>query len=121
MKRKRVFGGLAVCLTALVVQAGSVFRFVPVEGADSEVERASLRKIVFTQDSMLLVSTDNSVTEYYKYDYLRVDFPEYMDDAPVFVPASAPQGGKYLQNGRLFIRRDNCVYDCTGRLIQTKP
>ena len=65
------------CILALCLHAAGVpvLRFVPVAGTESDVPMSSLQKVVFTQDSIELVSdTDGEETPIYKYDYQSILF-----------------------------------------------
>ncbi len=53
---------LALCLHAAGVP---VLRFVPVAGTESDVPMSSLQKVVFTQDSIVLVSDANTQIKLY--------------------------------------------------------
>ena len=65
---------MALCLHAETVR---VLRFVPVAGAESEVAQDNLQKVVFTQDSVVLIAAkDDAQTPMYKYDYQAIVFDE---------------------------------------------
>ena len=96
-----------------------VMRFVPVAGEESEVELTSLRKVVFTQDSVVLVSAEGAQTPMYKYDYHAIVFDESGSQQSIdTVPAFQPQAFKFIHNGQLLIRLDGQVYSIMGLKIR---
>ena len=108
---------MAHCLPAETVR---VLRFVPVAGEESEVAVDSLRKVVFTQDSVILISaTDGEETPVYKYDYRSILFAESSSSETVALTTEQqPQAVKFIRDGQLFIRLDEQVYNIFGHKIK---
>ena len=123
MKRK-LFIGIVGCIMAMGMQAETVrvMRFVPVAGEESEVTLSSLQKVVFTQDSAVLISAkDGEPTPMYKYDYQAVVFGESSTTEIEEVRSetvSTVRSEKFIQDGRLYIRFGEHVYDAFGNIIQ---
>jgi len=123
MKRKLCIG-IVSCILAIGLHAETirVLRFVPVAGSESEVALDSLRKVVFTPDSVVLIAAkDGAQTPMYKYDYQAILFAE----------SSGPEGvdevkseelrvkrEKFIRDGQLFIRLDGQVYNIMGFKIK---
>ena len=119
---RKVGIGMLSCILAMGLQAETirVMRFVPVAGAESEVALNSLRKVVFTPDSVVLIAAkDGAQTPMYKYDYQAILFaesttPEAIEQATM----QQPQAVKFIRDGQLFIRLDEQVYNILGNKIQ---
>ena len=98
-----------------------ILRFVPITGAESEVAVDSLRKVVFTLDSAVLIAAkDGEATPMYKYDYRTIVFeersiPEGVEPTPNL---SLKGWEKFIKDGQLFIRRDGQVYTIMGIKIK---
>ena len=113
---------LVTCILAIGLHAETirVMRFVPVAGAESEVAINSLRKVVFTPDSVVLIAAkDGEATPMYKYDYQSILFAE--STTPEAIEQATdlqPQAVKFIRNGQLYIRLDGQVYDILGNKIQ---
>ena len=108
---------MAICLHAETIP---VLRFVPVTGAESEVAINSLQKVVFSRDSVVLISAiDGEATPMYKYDYQSILFAE-RSSTPTVSPTTEqqPQAVKFIRDGQLFIRLDEQVYNILGNKIQ---
>lgn len=98
-----------------------VMRFVPVAGEESEVALDSLQKVVFTRDSVVLISVkDGEPTAMYKYDYQAIVFTESSSPAGVEpIPSPSLKGWeKFIRDGQLFIRREGRVYNAFGVMIE---
>ena len=109
------------CLLALCLQAETirVMRFVPIAGAESEVAQESLQKVVFTPDSIVLISaSDGEPASIYKYDYRSILFAESSSEAIEQPTEQQPQAVKFIRDGQLFIRLDEHVYNLLGNKIQ---
>ena len=119
---RKIFIGIVSGLLALGLHAETlrVMRFVPVAGEEREVELNTLRKVVFTQDSVVLISaTDGAQTPMYKFDYQRIVFDESGSQQWIdTVPAFQPKPFKFIHNGQLLIRLDGQVYTIMGLKIQ---
>ena len=77
--KRRIFIGIVSCMMAMGLHAETirVLRFVPIAGEQSEAAVESLQKVVFTQDSVVLVSAlDAEVKPMYKYAYQAIVFGE---------------------------------------------
>lgn len=120
MNRKIVIS-MASCILALCLHAETirVMRFVPVAGAESEVAVNSLRKVVFTPDSVVLIAAkDGEAMPLYKYDYRSILFAESSSEAIEQPTEHQPQAVKFIRDGQLFIRLDEHVYNLLGNKIQ---
>ena len=125
MRKQLLLTIALMCAGALGARAETtpVMRFVPVAGTEIEVPLNTLRKVVFTPDSVVLIAAaDDTPTPMYKYDYRAIVFGESSGTGVAECPpdetggtASAEGGVKFLQNGQLYIRRDEQVYDIMGR------
>ena len=98
-----------------------VMRFVPIDGAESEVAVNSLQKVVFTRDSVVLISAlDGEAEPVYKYDYRSIRFDE--SRLPTEVQAAGEEqpmrGEKFIRDGQLLIRLDNRVYTIWGMRVR---
>ena len=98
-----------------------VMRFVPIDGAESEVAVNSLQKVVFTRDSVVLISAlDGEAEPVYKYDYRSIRFDE--SSLPSEVQAAGEEqpmrGEKFIRDGHLLIRLDNRVYTIWGMRVR---
>jgi hypothetical protein len=122
MNRKLLIG-IVSCIMAMGGQAETVrvMRFVPVTGEESEVALESLQKVVFTHDSVVLISaTDGEATPMYKYDYQAIVFGESTSPAGLQLTGDRLQerGEKFIKDGQLFIRLDERVYNAFGVMIE---
>ena len=122
MNRKLCIG-IVSCILAMGLHAETirVLRFVPVAGAESEVAVDSLQKVVFTSDSVVLISaTDGEATPMYKYDYQAVLFAESSGPEGVEPTPNPSLKGweKFMKDGQLFIRLDEQVYNIFGNKIK---
>ena len=98
-----------------------VMRFVPVAGEESEVALDSLQKVVFTRDSVVLISIkDGEPTPMYKYDYQAIVFTESSSPAGVEpIPSPSLKGWeKFIRDGQLFIRREGRIYTILGLKVK---
>ena len=98
-----------------------VMRFVSIDGAESEVAVNSLQKVVFTRDSVVLISaSDGEAEPVYKYDYRSIRFDE--SRLPMEVQAAGEEqpmrGEKFIRDGQLLIRLDNRVYTIWGMRVR---
>ena len=109
--------------------AEEVVRLIPLAGTAQDVPVASLRKIVFTADSIVFVpATPNSLQKsdvrsqksaVYKYDYSAMLFVATEPTDIERVGVSEPcESVKFIQDGRLYIRRDDKIYDVFGALVE---
>ena len=121
---RKLFIGIATCILALGLHAETirVLRFVPIAGAESEVAINSLQKVVFTQDSIVLIAaSDGEATPMYKYDYRSILFAE----------STSPEGmgevkseevrvkrEKFIKDGQLYILYEGRMYDVQGRRVE---
>ena len=130
---KKIFIGALMWFVSLNAEA--VVRLIPLAGAAQDIPVASLRKVVFTADSIVFVqqepnsiqqsafSSQTSIHELpnavYKYEYSTMLFvtAEPTDIERVGVSESC-ESIKFIQDGRLYIRRDNKIYDVLGNPIQ---
>ena len=122
MKRK-IYIGIVSCFMALGLHAETirVLRFVPVSGAETEVAQNSLQKVVFTRDSVVLVSAmDGEVTPMYKYDYQAIVFGESGTEGVEEVKSEElrVKSEKFIKDGQLYIRHKGTIYDVLGRMIK---
>ena len=119
---RKLFLGIVSCFMALGLHAETtrVLRFVPVAGAESEVALNSLQKVVFSRDSVVLISaTDGAATPMYKYDYLSILFDESSPTETVAPKKEQQtQAVKFIRDGQLFIRLDEQVYNIFGNKIK---
>lgn len=119
---RKLFISIASCFLAICLHAETirVLRFVPLAGAESEVAIDSLRKVVFTQDSVVLISaTYGEATPMYKYDYQSILFAE--SSSPEAIEQATEQQSqavKFIRDGQLFIRLDEQVYNIMGLKIK---
>ena len=98
----------------------AVMRFIPIVGAESEVQLNTLRKVVFTADKVVLITAeDGTEIPLYKYDYKAIEFGESGSQEGLQVTGDGLPGNgeKFIQDGRLYIRKDGKVYDVMGRKI----
>lgn len=117
MKRK-VLIGIVSCILAMGVQAetGRVLRFVPVAGEEHEVAVESLQKVVFTKDSVVIVSAkDGEMTPMYKYDYQAIVFDESSTEGLQVTGDGLPEKGeKFIKDGQLYIMYKGTMYNVQG-------
>lgn len=122
---KRTIYVLVLLLLGVMARASEglpVIRFVPLAGTESEVSQASLSKIIFTDDGIVLVAAeDGAETLLYKYDYSRMEFD--MSDKPTALETvngerQSVSGEKFIRDGQLFIRLDERIYDAQGRRVE---
>ena len=112
------------CILAMGLHAETirVLRFVPVAGSESEVAVNDLQRVVFTQDSIVLIAAkDGAATPMYKYDYRTILFDESGSTEIEEVGSetvSTMRSEKFLKDGQLFIRLDEQVYDILGNKIK---
>lgn len=120
---RKICIGIVICILAMGLHAEPirVLRFVPVAGEESEVAQESLQKVVFTPDSIVLISAkDGEATPMYKYDYQAIEFGESSSEEGVEPTPNPSQKGweKFIKDGRLFIRREGRVYTIMGRMMK---
>jgi len=121
---RKLFIGIVSCFMAIGLHAETirVLRFVPVAGAESEVALKSLQKVVFTQDSVVLISaTDGEATPMYKYDYQSILFADSSTPTEIEKPTPDPSlngGKKVIRDGRLYIMFEGRMYDVLGRRVK---
>lgn len=124
----RVGEGIGYAERGGYASAVEVVRLIPMAGAAQDVPVASLQKIVFTADSIVFVpanagqvnagqANEDVPRAVYKYDYRTMLFvaTEPMDVENTGV-SEVGKSVKFIQNGRLYIRRDNRIYDVLGNL-----
>ena len=96
-----------------------VMRFVPVAGTETEVPLNTLRKVVFTPDSVVLIAAaDGTATPMHKYDYRAIVFDESSStgvEEEVRTKNLELRAEKFIRDGQFYIRRDGQVYDIMGR------
>ncbi len=101
-----------------------VMRFVPVAGDESEVALNTLQKVVFTQDSVVIIAAkDGAQTPMYKYNYQAIVFtesssPERHDE--VKSKELRVKGEKFIKDGQLYILYEGTMYDVRGRKVEIK-
>ena len=101
-----------------------VMRFVPVAGDESEVALNTLQKVVFTQDSVVLIAAkDGAQTPMYKYSYQAIVFtesssPERLDE--VKSKELRVKSEKFIKDGQLYILYEGTMYDVRGRKVEIK-
>lgn len=108
--------------TDVSTRAADVVRLIPITGTPQDVPVASLQKIVFTTDSIVFVpavavSGPTAVQQtVYKYAYSAMLFEQTLptDIEPQGV-AEQSESVKFIQDGRLYIRRGTKIYDVYGR------
>ena len=120
---RKLCKGIVSCILAMGLHAETtrVLRFVPVAGAESEVAVDSLQKVVFTSDSVVLISaTDGEAMPMYKYDYQAVLFAESSGPEGVEpTPKPSMKGWeKFMKDGQLFIMYGGRMYDVQGRMMK---
>ena len=99
-------------------------RFVPVAGDESEVALNTLQKVVFTQDSVVLIAAkDGAQTPMYKYNYQAIVFtesssPERLDE--VKSKELRVKSEKFIKDGQLYILYEGTMYDVRGRKVEIK-
>ena len=120
--KKQLFIGIVSCILAMGLHAETirVLRFVPIAGSESEVAQNSLQKVVFTRDSVVLISAlDGEATPMYKYDYQAILFDESGSTGVEPTPTPSLKGWeKVIRDGQLFIRRDEQEYTILGNKIK---
>ncbi len=128
---RKLFIWIVSCFMAIGMHAETVrvLRFVSVAGSESEVALNSLQKVVFTRDSIILISaTDGEATPMYKYDYQSLLFAESSTPTEIEEVRSEElraksqelraESEKFIKDGQLYIRLDGQVYDIMGRMIK---
>lgn len=101
-----------------------VMRFVPVAGDESEVALNTLQKVVFTQDSVVIIAAkDGAQTPMYKYNYQAIVFsesssPERLDE--VKSKELRVKSEKFIKDGQLYILYEGTMYDVRGRKVEIK-
>jgi len=121
--KRRIFIGIVSCMMAMGLHAETirVLRFVPIAGEQSEVAVESLQKVVFTQDSVVLVSAlDGEVKPMYKYDYQAIVFGESGTEGVEEVKSEElrVKSEKFIKDGQLYIMYEGLIYDVLGRMIK---
>ena len=122
MKRKLGIG-IVCCILAMGLQAETirVMRFVPVAGEEHEVALDKLQKVVFTADSVVLISAqDGAVTPMYKYDYRSVLFTESDSEGIEGVQSTdrfTDRVQKFIKDGQLYIMYKGTMYNVQGRKV----
>jgi hypothetical protein len=117
---RKVIIGIVSCIMAMGLQAETVrvMRFVPVAGEESEVALDNLQKVVFTRDSIVLISAkDGEATPMYKYDYRSILFAESSPQEIEEVRSETTnvvRSEKFIKDGQLFIRREGKEYNVMG-------
>ena len=116
--------GIVSCILAIGMQAETirVLRFVPVAGTETEVEQNTLQKVVFTRDSVILISaSDGETTPMYKYDYRSILFAESSTPTEVNEVKSEElrvKSEKFIKDGQLYIMHEGQMYDVQGRRVK---
>ena len=118
MKRKLGIG-IVSCMLAMGLQAETirVMRFVPTAGEEHEVALDKLQKVVFTADSVVLISAkDGAATPMYKYDYRSILFTESDSEDVVTVSGERLEvsGEKFIKDGQLYIMYKGTMYNVQG-------
>ena len=119
MKRK-LFIGIVSCFMAIGLYAETVrvLRFVPVAGEESEVASEDLQRVVFTRDSIVLISArDGEATPMYKYDYRSILFAKGGSTAieeERSETVSTVRSEKFIKDGQLYIRHKGILYNVLG-------
>ena len=123
MSRKLLLS-IVSCILAIGLHAQTtrVLRFVPVSGSETEVAQNTLRKVIFTPDSIVLIAaSDGEATPMYKYDYRSILFTESGSEGMEEVGSetvSTVRSEKFIKNGQLYIRLDGHVYTIMGLKIK---
>ena len=119
---KKIFLFIGALMWFVSLSAIEVVRLVPIDGTAQDVPVASLRKVVFTADSIVFVpAVPNGIQQsaVYKYDYSTMLF---VFTEPTEIERTEGEGQsesvKFIQEGRLYIRCDNKVYDVFGALVE---
>ena len=125
MSRKLLLSIVSCILaTGLHAQTTRVLRFVPVSGSETEVAQNTLRKVIFTPDSIVLIAaSDGEATPMYKYDYRSILFTESGSEGMEEVGSetvSTVRSEKFIKNGQLYIRYKGRMYDVQGRAVEIK-
>lgn len=117
--------GIVSCVLAMGMHAETirVLRFVPIAGAETEVAQNALQKVVFTRDSVVLISaTDGEATPMYKYDYKAIVFAESSTPTEEEVTENSEwlsvSGEKFIRDGQLYIMHEGQMYDVQGRRVK---
>lgn len=123
MRRFLLFFALMCTLAQFAwAEATPVMRFVPVTGEESEVVLNTLRKVVFTPDSVVLIAAkDGARTPMYKYDYQAIVFSESSSLGIEGVQRTdrfSDSVQKFIKDGQLYIRLDDIIYDILGNKIK---
>ena len=110
------------CILAIGLHAETirVLRFVPVAGEQTEVAQNSLRKVVFTRDSVVLISAaDGEATLMYKYDYQSILFAESTTPEGLRVTGDRlpERAEKFIKDGQLYIMYKGQMYNVQGRRV----
>ena len=114
------------CIMAMGLHAETsrVLRFVPIAGAESEVAVENLKKVVFTRDSVVLISAkDEEATPMYKYDYRSILFaesstPEGLEEVGSET-VNTVRSEKFIKDGQLYIRYKGTTYNVMGLIIDS--
>ena len=120
---RKLFILIASCFLAMGLQAETirVLRFVPVAGAETDVAQNTLQKVVFTRDSVVLISaTTGEATPMYKYDYQSILFAESSSEGVEEVKSEEPRvkSEKFIKDGQLYILYEGRMYDVQGRVVK---
>ena len=120
---RKVIIGIVSCIMAMGLQAETVrvMRFVPVAGEESEVALDNLQKVVFTRDSVVLISAkDGEATPMYKYDYRSILFAESSSEDVEEVKSEElrAKSEKFIKDGQLFIMYKGTMYNVLGLKIK---
>ena len=110
------------CILAIGLHAETirVLRFVPVAGEQTEVAQNSLRKVVFTRESVVLISAaDGEATPMYKYDYQSILFAESTTPEGLRVTGDRlpERAEKFIKDGQLYIMYKGQMYNVQGRRV----
>ena len=122
MKRTLLIG-MVSCFLAMGLHAETirVMRFVPVAGSESEVALSSLQKMVFTRDSVVLISAeDGEATPMYKYDYQAILFDESSKAERLDEVKSEElrvKSEKFIKDGQLYIMYKGTMYNIQGQRV----
>ena len=101
----------------LYAETVRVLRFVPVAGEESEVASEDLQRVVFTRDSIVLISArDGEATPMYKYDYRSILFAKGGSTAIEEVKSEElrAKSEKFIKDGQLYIRHKGILYNVLG-------
>lgn len=121
MNRKIIIG-IVSCVLAIGLHAETVrvLRLASVDGAEREVAQDSLRRVVFTRDSIVLIPANGGeATPLYKYDYRSILFAESSTSETVApTTEQQPKAQKFIRDGQLYLRLDEHEYTILGNKIK---